>query len=240
MVRALLFVIVSVLVSVASAEPDRVAQARKNIGKKITAKCESLGVVYPPKSILLRAFKAEKTLEVWIGPTAEGKLVLLASYPIAAASGVLGPKRNEGDRQVPEGIYEIDTFNPTSKFHLSMRVSYPNASDRIRSDAVKPGGDIYIHGNRKSIGCLAMTDPVIEELYILCLDFAKHGKRVKVHIFPARMTDAWMKDLTNDEPEITKLWRELAPIYRAFERTRVIPKVSVDKNGAYKLIANGS
>lgn len=240
MVRALFLVGASLMFCLGSAEPDRVTVARKNVGKKIAARCEALGIAYPPKNILLRAFKTEKTLEVWVGPGAKGKMALLASYPIAAASGVLGPKRKEGDRQVPEGIYEIDTYNPTSKFHLSMRVSYPNASDRLRSDVDKPGGDIYIHGNRKSIGCLAMTDPVIEELYILCLDSAKQGSKVKVHIFPARMTDDWMKDFPSNELETTKLWRELSPIYQAFERTWVIPKVSIDKKGAYKLIATGS
>jgi murein L,D-transpeptidase YafK len=97
----------------------------------------------------------------------------LRSYPVLAASGTAGPKRREGDLQVPEGIYRLTTFNPNSSYHLSVRVDYPNADDRAAARAENRtalGGDIYIHGKAVSIGCLALGDAAIEELYVLLAD----------------------------------------------------------------------
>src|SRR5690606_40399902 len=103
------------------------------------------GVAFPPGVLHLRAFKAEDELEVWAASKADEPLTRVARYGICAASGTLGPKRREGDRQVPEGFYRISFFNPKSRFHLSMQVSYPNASDRVLSDPKQPGGEIMIH-----------------------------------------------------------------------------------------------
>src|SRR5207244_1746866 len=105
------------------------------------------GVAYPPKRIFIRAFKREQILELWAGEADGDKYQLLKEYRICAGSGVLGPKRKEGDRQVPEGFYSIDVFNPTSNYYLSMRVDYPNQSDRILGGKNRLGGDIFIHGN---------------------------------------------------------------------------------------------
>lgn len=226
--------------SASAGEPERVAKARKSAGQKVAKRCKSAGLPYPPTELLLRAFKDEKVLEIWGNSGAGAAMTKIASFSIAAASGVLGPKRMEGDRQVPEGIYQISGFNPWSNYHLSMRVNYPNAADRVRGSVAKLGGDIFIHGNKKSIGCLAMTDPVIDEIYLLCADVVASKGHVAVHIFPGRMSAAWMDNNLPEHPKWETFWRELQPIYDAFERTRSLPKVKIDRRGAYRLIAPGS
>lgn len=176
---------------------------------------------------------------MWAGD-ADGPMRLIQTYRIAAASGDLGPKRKQSDLQVPEGFYVIDRFNPRSSFHLSLGLDYPNASDRIRSDKKKPGSDIFIHGDRRSIGCLAMTDPIIREIYVCALDASRP---IEVHIFPTRLDAAGMKNLTSEyasQPHLLKFWRELEPIYSAFDKTGQVPKHSVDAQGAYRLNASPS
>ncbi|MBC7806936.1 MAG: L,D-transpeptidase family protein [Akkermansiaceae bacterium] len=136
---------------------------------KFAPLCVAAGVAYPPNRVRLLAFKEEKSLEVW-GANRTGAFHRLATYPIRAASGTTGPKRREGDRQVPEGFYRLTTLNPMSRFHVSIRVDYPNAADRAANPGItasKLGGDIYIHGNAVSIGCLAMGDAAIEEIFCI-------------------------------------------------------------------------
>ena len=152
---------------------------------------------------------------------------------VAAASGGAGPKRREGDLQVPEGVYRIDRFNPNSRFHLSLGLDYPNASDRLRG-ARRPGADIFIHGNRVSIGCLAMTDRVIDEIYPIC-ESATNRKAIPVHVFPCRMDGPTMAALSARHPEHRAFWNELKPIYRAFEATQRVPRVRVSPVGAYEV-----
>jgi murein L,D-transpeptidase YafK len=129
------------------------------------------GVAYPPERLVMVAFKAEKRLELY-GPDAAGRLQRVHSYPILAASGGPGLKLREGDEQVPEGFYRIELLNPNSRYHLSLRVNYPNDEDIARAraenrDLSTLGGDIMIHGGAASIGCLAMGDPAAEDLFVL-------------------------------------------------------------------------
>ena len=201
------------------------------VAKTIRQICKAESVQYPPERVFLRVFKTEGELELW-GSNGAQPMRLLQTYPIAAESGGPDPKRREGDLQVPEGVYRISQFNPHSQFHLSMRVDYPNASDRVRSDPNHPGSDIFIHGNQVSIGCLAMTDEKIEEIYALCK--SARGT-VPVHIFPCRMQGATYRDVKLRYPTLQPFWRELEPIYRAFERSHVVPRVDVDRSGAYRL-----
>lgn len=129
-------------------------------------------VAYPPSELIFVGLKEEKTLEVY-ARNGTNAFKFVSSYPILAASGVAGPKQREGDRQVPEGIYEIELLNPNSSYHLSMRIGYPNAFDRAQAakeNRTKLGGDIMIHGDAKSVGCLAMGDPVSEDLFVLAAD----------------------------------------------------------------------
>lgn len=122
---------------------------------------------------MLVAFKEERRLEVWAFEQQQKRLALLKTYPILAASGTAGPKTREGDRQVPEGEYKIESLNPNSLYHLALRLNYPNEDDleAAKSEGrTNLGGDIMIHGSNTSVGCLAMGDPAIEELFVLAAD----------------------------------------------------------------------
>jgi len=132
-------------------------------------------VAYPPDALILVGLKEEKVLELWardgdIGNGDGDKWTLIHRYNIRAASGVAGPKLREGDKQVPEGIYRIQSLKPNSSYHLSMKLDYPNAFDKARAKEDgrnKPGTNIFIHGKAASVGCLAMGDEAIEELFVL-------------------------------------------------------------------------
>lgn len=192
-----------------------------------------LGAKFPPAEVYFRAFKREALSEVWIAEKAGAPMRLLRTYRIAGASGDLGPKRREGDRQVPEGFYWIDRFNAKSQFHLSLGINYPNASDRVRSDRQRPGGDIFIHGDTKSIGCLAMTDPIIEEIYGIAL--SARSRRIHVHIFPGRMDDSGWNWLKRRSPSLVPFWSELRPGFLRFEATKRPPVPRIDaRTGAYR------
>lgn len=191
----------------------------------------------PPKRIYIRGFKQEKELEVWGAAGDDGPLKLMATYAIARMSGGLGPKRREGDGQVPEGLYVINRFNPNSNYHLSLGLDYPNASDRVRSDTKSPGSDIFIHGSDVSIGCLAMTDPVIEQIWVFATSARDAGQTsIPVHIFPARMTAENLRALETKHARADwhSLWRELKPFYDDFERERQVPTHAVGEDGSYR------
>jgi len=160
-------------------------------------------IIYPKKLTLI-GMKHEQSLEVW--GDLRGKWMHIATYPFTAFSGRLGPKFREGDGQIPEGIYRISYLNPNSKFHLSMRVNYPNRFDKKMAKKEKRtnlGGDIMIHGSNQTIGCIPIGDDRIEELYFLA---EKVGiKNIKVILTPVdfrRMEvnikndkHPWLKDL---------------------------------------------
>ena len=212
---------------------DRVALARTRHEESIKRQCADAGLHYPPEQLFLRAFKLEGEIEAWGADRGEA-MKLIKTWPLTARSGVPGPKRKEGDRQIPEGCYQIVIFNPLSSFHLSMGLDYPNAADRIHSDQEKPGFDIYIHGSDKSVGCLAIGDEMIEELYLLAADYHATGKdAISVHIFPARMNGSEWNDLRSQYPQNANFWDELEPIYKAFEDSHHPPAVKVDENGTY-------
>jgi hypothetical protein len=138
---------------------------------------ETAGVPYPPSKVTLLGLKQERVLEVYAHPR-RGSPRFVRSYPIRAASGSLGPKLRQGDQQVPEGLYRIELLNPNSRFHVSLRVSYPNAFDRrmaLAEGRTRLGADIMIHGNSVSIGCLAMGDAAAEELFSLAADAGIHN-----------------------------------------------------------------
>ena len=218
-------------------EGDRVAAARTARGDILRQRFADAGLAYPPRAIFLRAFKQEMELELW----ARGKeepFRKIATFIVTAPSGGPGPKRREGDRQVPEGCYTIAVFNPKSRFHLSLGLDYPNESDRILADPARPGGEIYIHGGAVSIGCLPLGDAAIEELYLAALDARERGRQaIHVHVFPARMSgDSWgafAKTAADGNAELRAFWENLQSVYDAFENTRVPPKIGVAKDGSY-------
>lgn len=151
---------------------DRLAQFAPAVHTRLFPHFQAAGVPYPPAALTLVGLKDEKRLEVWAA-NVSGPMRLITSYPILKASGELGPKLREGDRQVPEGLYRITGLNPNSSFHLSLRVDYPNEFDWARAreegrDA--PGSDIFIHGRESSAGCLAMGDETAEDLFVLAAE----------------------------------------------------------------------
>lgn len=185
--------------------------------------------------VFIRAFKYEETLEVWVSKRNQNQFSLLKSYAICKSSGVLGPKRKEGDLQVPEGCYHIDRLNPNSSYHLSLGINYPNKSDRIRGDQQQPGSDIFIHGACVTVGCIPLTDALIEEVYTLVATAMESGQqKVAVHIFPARLDNASFNKLISHQEHIS-FWRELQAIYTHFEEHQQIPEIGIDGQGAYYL-----
>lgn len=181
--------------------------------------------------VLIRAFKEERQLELWILNRATGKFDLFRTYPIVAASGHLGPKLAEGDQQVPEGFYVVPpaAMNPDSKFHLAFNIGYPNEFDRAQH---RTGGAIMVHGDRKSIGCLAMTDEKIDEIYSLCAAAHASGQAFfRIHLFPFRMSAERMAKAKGDPNE--GFWQNLKEGYDAFEITHMPPEVAVS-GGRYQ------
>lgn len=192
---------------------------------------------YPPYAILLRAFKKEARLELWATPAAEKPYVLVYEYHIYALSGVLGPKRRFGDQQVPEGFYELDWFNPQSNCFLSIHINYPDASDRILGFRQNLGGDIFLHGNCASIGCLPITDDGIKEVYWLAVLVHSQGQaHLPVEIFPARLTDDGLRSLATTrryQSELISFWSNLKEGYDFFENGHVPPRVTTRSDGSY-------
>jgi len=147
---------------------DVMATIGRAAERRLQARFQQRGVDYPPQRVHLLAFKQEMKLELWA--TQGGERRLVATYPLLADSGGPGPKLREGDYQIPEGIYRVSWLHPNSDYHLSLKLDYPNAFDRARAredGRTELGGDIFIHGGDASIGCLAVGDPAIEELFAL-------------------------------------------------------------------------
>jgi murein L,D-transpeptidase YafK len=220
----------------ARAQDKKVEAVRRAREHEVARLFTKAGVSWPPGELYVRAFKQERELEVWAGAKGE-RLRKVKTFPFCAASGDVGPKRREGDEQVPEGFYTLDQFNPRSQFQLSMRVSYPNEADRHLGQ--RPlGGAIYVHGNCMSIGCIAIQDGPIEELYLMVLAARGRMKRdVPIHIFPRRLDARGLAALEKHPratPRLVAFWRGLEPGWSLFEETRRPPRVSVDaRTGAY-------
>ena len=179
--------------------------------------------------LFLRAFKTEEILEVWIKNKNASKYQLLIAYPFCKNSGSLGPKRVEGDGQIPEGFYRISNFNPKSNFLLSLKVNYPNDSDRILSDPIRPGNDIYLHGGCQTIGCIPITNDKIQELYLLAVEAHEAGKSILIHIFPTKhFQNVLMEGNLN-----FSFWKNLEEGFDFFEKNKELPKVEVLENGKY-------
>lgn len=178
--------------------------------------------------VLIRVFKQSSELELWVkrGDT----FALWKAFPICTWSGALGPKLREGDGQSPEGFYRVShaDLNRQSSYHLSFNLGFPNAYDRAQG---RTGSFLTVHGACVSIGCYAMTDEGIEEIYLI-LEAALSGgqQAIDVHVFPFRMTpEAWAQyGASQWEP----FWRMMQPAYDLFEARQLPPVISVT-NGAY-------
>lgn len=174
--------------------------------------------------VYVRIFKKEKKLELWMekGKTFE----LFRTYTICYFSGVLGPKLKEGDKQAPEGFYYVPRsgMNPDSKYHLAFNIGYPNTFDQLLG---RTGSDIMVHGECASIGCFAMGNPNIEEIYNLCDAALSKGQPFfRVHIFPFRMTQANMK--AHRTHRWYSFWQNLQEGYTRFQQTKHPPEIRME------------
>lgn len=188
-------------------------------------------------NLFIRILKKEQKVEAWVKSKDQPRYVLIHSYDFCSFSGTLGPKRREGDYQIPEGFYHINHFNPVSNFHLSLGINYPNASDRVLSDKQHPGSAIYIHGNCVTIGCIPITDDKIKELYVLAVEARNSGQsEIPVHIYPGSMSAnayAALVQEHQDNPSLISFWNNLKPFYISFEETRQLKPVRVNSKGEY-------
>lgn len=173
--------------------------------------------------VFIRIFKQESELELWLH---DGKsFVLFATYPVCYWSGPLGPKLMEGDGRSPEGFYTVASsqLNPNSRWYRSFNLGFPNNFDRSHG---RTGSYLMVHGGCASIGCYAMTNPVMGEIWRLVTAALKNGQeRFSVHAFPFRMTREnldWYAD-----PQWDAFWADMKKGHDLFERTRVPPRVSV-------------
>lgn len=182
------------------------------------------GVSYPPREVTLIGLKEEKKLELWARD--RGPYKFIRDYDVRAASGKAGPKLRQGDKQVPEGIYRVTRLNPNSNFHLSLRLDYPNDFDLMHARMEgrdNPGSDIYIHGKSVSVGCLAMGDPAIEELFVLAAHVGTENMKVIIapHDPRVRPLDPKAPGLPSWAPDLyAQIQEELAPFSEAVKLTK--------------------
>lgn len=199
---------------------------------------EEKGLAWPAKYIYIRSFKFDAQLEIWVKNDLKDKYKLFKTYRVCLQSGTMGPKRIQGDYQVPEGFYYINEFNPRSAYHLSLGLNYPNVSDKILSDPVRPGNSIYIHGSCVSEGCIPVSDTDIEEVYILAAYAHEAGQEyIPVHIFPVKYSNKKSVDYFNkfskDNPDLVAFSDQLQKAYDKFENTHQPPTILIDPKGEY-------
>lgn len=218
---------------------SRVRQAYKEKSTIIKTTLSSKGIETDKLNIYMRVFKEEGVLELWGKNKGDDKFQLVKEFEVCDKSGVIGPKREEGDLQVPEGYYQINHFNPYSNFYLSLGINYPNKSDKILGTKGNLGGAIYIHGNCVTIGCVPITDPEIKELYIYCVEARNNGQtNLPVTIFPTKLSNDNFKSLTSEykgDSDKINLWTDLKKGYDSFESTKQNPKITFLKNGRHQV-----
>ena len=186
--------------------PDRLASKGLNLGAPV----------------FVRLFKAESKLELWMKK--EGGFVLFETYPVCRWSGLLGPKLREGDRQSPEGFYSVTKrqLNPRSRWHRSFNIGFPNDFDRSFE---RTGSFIMVHGGCSSIGCFAVTNEAITEIWkLINASFANGQKRFQVHSFPFRMTEQNMAAYQHQKWSM--FWQNLKTGYDQFELDHLPPEIS--------------
>src|SRR6478736_6297646 len=203
----------------------RVADAMNRKADTLKKQFAAPGLQWPDKQIYIRSFIYVSQLEVRIRNSAAEPFKLFKTYSVCALAGSLGPKRLQGDYQVPEGFYYINEFKPNSAYHMSLGLNYPNAADKIVTQGSNPGGDIYIHGSCVTVGCIPIQDPQIEELYILAMSAKSNGQDfIPVHIFPVRYNNpksmAYFDKTTKDDSAVQQFAAKLKEVYDYFEREK--------------------
>lgn len=246
MKKIFLFLIFAFLVININAQSDflteqkkykRVRTAIKNKESKLINKLNDFDIEINDLNIIIIAYKAENILEIFAKRESETTYQKIETYKICSKSGKPGPKRKQGDYQVPEGFYFIDRFNPASSYHLSLGINYPNQSDRIISTSSNLGGDIFIHGSCVTIGCLPMTDDKIDEIYLYAIHARNNGQnKIPVYIFPFRMDDNNFSKYSNkyrDYKGLIEFWTNIKSGYDKFCDEKMELDVVVDIVGKY-------
>lgn len=196
---------------------ERLAEISPAAGKRLAAKFEAANAAWPPAEAGLIALKDKKVLDLYTR-AAGGTWQLIHRYPVLAASGASGPKLRQGDKQVPEGVYNISFLNPNSRYHVSLRVNYPNAFDRkmaAKDGRKELGGDIMIHGKAVSIGCLAIGDEAAEELFVLAAQIGL--PRMKLIIAPQDFRTKEAPETAEGQPDwVPQLYADVAAAMKEF------------------------
>ncbi len=177
---------------------ERIEQFGDQVQQALAADFERIGFTYPAAHVALVAFKDTQQLEVYVRAHQQQPWLWLKTYPIVKASGQLGPKLREGDLQVPEGIYQSESLNPNSRYHLAIRVNYPNQFDQAiaaKEGRTQLGGDIMVHGSNASVGCLAMGNEVAEHLFVLAA-LSQHPVSIMISPtdFRQKSLQSWQQD----------------------------------------------
>lgn len=213
---------------------DRLASARSRVLPHLHQELAVLGLELGADAFI-RVFKESSELELWLRAGKDDRWKRFRTYPVACFSGGLGPKMREGDMQAPEGFYSVtrQQLNPASSYHLSFNIGYPNLYDRQHQ---RTGSLIMVHGGVCSVGCFAMTDAVIEEIYLVVSAALKADDSiVPLHVFPFRMTGDRMRQAQNDASPHLAFWRELQPAYDTFEACGKPPAVAA-ADGRYTVL----
>jgi murein L,D-transpeptidase YafK len=203
----------------------RAAAAAKRVTPSLTKSLKEKNLTLG-SSVFIRIFKESDEFELWIESATTQKFALFRTYTIAGMSGNLGPKMAEGDLQAPEGFYAVGKrlMNPQSSYHLAFNIGYPNKYDRSHQ---RTGSAIMVHGSTASIGCFAMTNEKIEEIYTLCDAALNNGQSFfRVHSFPFRLTDQKLAAVSNHKWH--GFWKELQAGYLHFEQHHRPPNVTMD------------
>lgn len=213
-------------------------EAANRLEDSLKKQFEKQNLTWPPQAMYLRSFKYDRQLEIWVKSNANEPYKLFKTYKVCQQSGSMGPKRVEGDYQVPEGFYYINEFNPNSNYHLSLGLNYPNASDKILSDANRPGSAIYIHGNCVSTGCIPITDAPIEELYFLASNVRNQGQEfIPVHVFPVKYNIKKSMDFLEtsmkDNAYLQQFNSNIKEVFDFFEAKKELPVIMVNRKGEY-------
>jgi murein L,D-transpeptidase YafK len=223
-----LFVMLFILNGMAFAE-TRAEQVAKRVKPALVTALQAKKLNYG-SPVFIRIFKSEKVLEVWVKH--EDAFAIFKSYPICTYSGQLGPKIKQGDGQSPEGFYKValGQLNPFSSYHLAFNLGYPNAHDRANG---RTGDYLMVHGNCVSIGCYAMGDGNIEEIYTLMEAALRGGqKNIDVHVFPFRFDST---KIIWKNSKWQPFWSDLKPGFDAFNKTKKLPTISL-VNKRYRVV----
>lgn len=215
---------------------ERIHEVRHRVKPGLIQQLEAVGFALGDP-VFIRIFKESNEFELWLKPQSSAGYRLFRTYPIAYYSGKLGPKQAEGDLQAPEGFYRVprEQLNPKSSYHLAFNIGYPNDYDRSLG---RTGSEIMVHGSNVSVGCFAMTDPLIEEIYLIVeAALGKGQPEFAVHAFPFRLTDDRLQRESSNE--WLPFWLNLREGHDLFQMTGLPPVVAV-RESRYTFAASGS